>query len=222
MAYWATESAGKIGTLCIIFLTGLVSAYVMPTAWEKVKEFLKIVLMLAILLSVFAYLNEHLIKPALAISRPSHSYILKQSNSTAKIDSLYNLAEENRRQFFQGLIATDTLHFKTVDQRVLDHWVAEAGYSFPSGHSFNAFLLAGILAFKLGRSKERKIRLLAGIPLLWAGLVALSRVAIGAHSALDVSVGAGLGMILSHTLIAIPATRRLVQSSPQAKMPQRE
>jgi phosphatidylglycerophosphatase B len=166
--------------------------------------------MLTILLTAFAFLNEHVVKPAVRLARPSHTFMIKQTHSTANLDSLYTLEEDKRKSFFQELVASDTLNFKSIDLRILNHWVDEAGYSFPSGHSFNAFLLGSILAFGIYDRAPKKLRRLYFIPLLWASLVALSRVAVGAHSAMDVSVGAGLGIILSHTLLGIKATRNLI------------
>lgn len=48
------------------------------------------------------------------------------------------------------------------------------------------------------------------LPLVWALIVALSRVAVGAHSPLDVSVGAAVGLIISHLLLNIRLTRDLI------------
>ncbi len=126
------------------------------------------------------------------------------------MDSLYRVDENIREKYFQELIISDTTSFKMVDQRILDHWVDESGYSFPSGHSFNAYLLATILAFSIYQDKRGNLRLLAFTPMLWAFLVALSRVAVGAHTALDVSVGAGMGLLFAFTLLRIKATRRLL------------
>lgn len=162
------------------------------------------------LLATFAFLNEHLVKPAAGLARPSHAYIIKQTNSTANLDSLYTLTEHSRRAFFKNILDTDTVNFKGIDARILDHWVEESGYSFPSGHSFNAFLLASILAFSIYKSEHRKMKYLYFLPLVWALIVALSRVAVGAHSSLDVSVGAAIGLIISHLMLSIRLTRDLI------------
>jgi phosphatidylglycerophosphatase B len=122
-----------------------------------------------------------------------------------------------RRKFFQGLIDADTISFRDTDARVLGHWVEEAGYSFPSGHSFNAFLLASILAFSIYYMANRSVRWLYILPMIWAVLVAVSRVAIGAHSALDVSIGGALGILVSHTLLYFSVTQALLTHQQHAK-----
>jgi phosphatidylglycerophosphatase B len=209
-AYWVTQSAGKFGTLGIVLVTSSLFATHFKNPKKKAWTFIQSFLGLTILLSTFAFLNEHVIKPAVGFARPSHSYIIEKTKSNANLDSLYALTTENRKTFFKNILASDTVHFNGIDQRILDHWVDEAGYSFPSGHSFNAFLLASILAFSIYKSEHRKIKYLYFIPLLWALLVAISRVAVGAHSPLDVSVGAGIGLIVSHVLLSIGKTRNII------------
>jgi phosphatidylglycerophosphatase B len=181
-----------------------------PTARGKALVFIRSLLSLIVLLSAFAYLNEHVIKPSIRASRPSHTYIVRQTKFNEKLDSIYSLAENNKRSFFRNVITSDTITFASIDPRILDHWVDETGYSFPSGHSFNAFLLAGIVAFGIYHRASKSRRWLCAIPLLWASLVAISRVAMGAHSAWDVSVGSAMGLVLSYSLMSFRFTRELI------------
>jgi undecaprenyl-diphosphatase len=69
-------------------------------------------------------------------------------------------------------------------------------HSFPSGHAARAFLLA-VLAVAWGSA------VLAGILIVWAPLVALSRVAMGLHYLSDVVGGALLGLIAGGVALAI-------------------
>jgi len=199
-----------MGSLFIIIAASILFAAPQLSAKGKTLMFVRSFAVLAVVLSAFAYLNEHLIKPSIRVSRPSHTFIIKQSKASVKLDSIYQLAEVGRKTFFHDLVAADTVAFKEIDQRILNHWVEEVGYSFPSGHSFNAFLLAGILAFAIYQSDNKKMKMLFVFPLMWASLVALSRVAVGAHSPLDVSVGGGMGLLLSFTLVGLPVTRHLL------------
>lgn len=209
-AYWATQSAGKFGTLGVVLVTSTFYATRFQGRRKKILIFLRSFLILSGLLATFAFVNEHVIKPAAGFARPSHAFILKQTKSNVNLDSLYRLTEINRRAYFKNVLDSDTVNFKSIDKRILDHWVEEAGYSFPSGHSFNAFLLASILAFSIYQSEHRKMKYLYFLPLLWALLVALSRVAVGAHSPLDVSFGAAMGLIISHLLLSNRLTRDLI------------
>ena len=208
--YWATQSAGRVGTIYVITGACMFFAAGQPSKKGKALVFIRSLLVLVVLLSSFAYLNEHLIKTSIRASRPSHTYIVKQTKFNEKLDSIYNLAENSRRIFFRRVIAADTLSFGSIDPRILNHWVEETGYSFPSGHSFNAFLLAGIIAFAIYQNTPKRRRWLCVIPLVWASFVALSRVAMGAHTAWDISVGSAMGLLLSYSLMSLRFTRELI------------
>lgn len=207
-AYWITHSAGRWGTPVLVMLTALIYTTSRPGWGAKLWVWFRTTAMVGVLLLVFVMVNEHLIKPWLALARPSHTYMLRTAGVPASVDSLYLLPSEQRALFYEDLLRRDTTHFVQHDARVLAHWVEETGYSFPSGHSFNAFLLASILTFALLQLPYRTVRQLAWVPLAWAVLVACSRVALGAHTAVDVSVGASMGVVVSHALLSIAAVRR--------------
>jgi len=65
------------------------------------------------------------------------------------------------------------------------------GHSMPSGHSLTAGSMAALLFFALDRDRFLSL----GVVLL-GGLIALSRLAVGAHWPADVLVGLGLGVLL--------------------------
>lgn len=208
--FWTTQSAGRIGTIYVVIAACVFFAAGQRTARGKALVFIRSLLALVVLLSSFAYLNEHLIKTTVRIVRPSHTFMVQNTKFNAKLDSIYNLTDNNKRDFFKNVISSDTITFKAIDERILNHWVEEMGYSFPSGHSFNAFLLAGIIAFGIYQNTPTRRRWLCVIPLVWASLVALSRVAVGAHSALDVSVGSAMGLFLSYSFLSFRFTRELI------------
>lgn len=209
-AYWATESAGKIGTPIILLVTCFFYAFRVESNRKKLLVFFSSLLVIGITLSGIAYLNEHVTKKIMSVARPSHLYIATHHQPSLSLDSVYMLNEAGRRKIFHQTIAADTITYRNFDQRVLDHWVEEAGYSFPSGHSFNAFLLATILAYSMHHSRNRVARMFYILPLCWAVLVAVSRVAIGAHSSLDVSFGAMLGSLAGQIFLSIHFTRTVI------------
>ncbi len=74
-------------------------------------------------------------------------------------------------------------------------WLTAAGgWSFPSGHTLNAVVLGGSLAWLVGRrlSSRRRVALWAGAG-LWAVLVGLSRVYLGVHYPSDVLASLAVG-----------------------------
>ena len=103
-----------------------------------------------------------------------------------------------------GLLATLFVHgFKhplnlprpvSVLPREEFHIIGRAyfGPAFPSGHTATAFAFAGIILLRLSADWRRR---LAGPLLALAGLIGLSRIAVGAHWPLDVLGGAAGGWL---------------------------
>lgn len=206
--YWVTMSGGWEGSFIIVLLISSAFAFIPLHPRGKIVIFVRTLLSLVVILGTFAKLNETYIKSTFAVSRPSHRFILNEARASARLDSVYLLVVPERRLFFKKVMDADTLRFKNIDKRVLQHWIDEAGYSMPSGHTFNAFLLASMLSFSLFELNRRRITLWLYVPLLWAVMVGLSRVVLGVHTPLDVSIGGALGLIVSHTLLAIPYVKR--------------
>jgi membrane-associated phospholipid phosphatase len=80
---------------------------------------------------------------------------------------------------------------KTNYPYFIDHVTLHNFHSFPSGHSTSAFALVSIIAFAV---KDKKY----AIPLLALGtLVAYSRIYLGQHFLIDVTVGSFIGVLFS-------------------------
>ena len=68
-------------------------------------------------------------------------------------------------------------------------------FSFPSGHTMAAFLLANLCVFEIG---------LIALPMyLWATGVAISRVILGVHFPTDTIIGAALGSFIAYMLVLL-------------------
>jgi phosphatidylglycerophosphatase B len=208
MAYGVTSSGGPAGFLILLLVTGLCYAATASGMKDKISVFLKSVISLALFFGLLALINERYTKHLLKAHRPSHVYMLGQTGLSGTIDSLYRLDKDQRREYFAELIKNNPLKFETTDPDILAHWVDEAGFSFPSGHTFNAFLFAMILAYAIYFNRSRPHwRNLFFIPFVWAVAVGISRVAVGAHTALDVCAGAALGILTGAVFLYIDLTR---------------
>jgi phosphatidylglycerophosphatase B len=134
--------------------------------------------------------------------------MLKHTGQEKALDSLYQLSKKERREYFSRLVQNNAAVFGDIDASIRQHWIDEAGFSFPSGHTFNAFLFAMIIAYAIYYNRSRPaLRKLFVLPFIWALGVGLSRVAVGAHSALDVSAGAAMGILVGTLFLYIDLTR---------------
>jgi phosphatidylglycerophosphatase B len=197
-----------VGFFVVLLVTSLFYVSSAVSKKEKLTVFLKSFVSLFIFFGALAFINERYTKPILKSQRPSHVYMLNQTGLSYTIDSLYQLDKNTRKDFFQTLVNTHPLEFKQIDPEITEHWIDEAGFSFPSGHTFNAFLFAMILAYAILYNRSYpKLRVLFFIPFIWALAIGVSRVAIGAHSAVDVSGGAIFGIGIGWVFLYIEKTR---------------
>ena len=166
---------------------------------------------LMIIISLFAISNEYLTKPYFKFQRPSHLYLLQKLHLESKIDSIYHLSKEERALWFRQKTQEEAKIFAEINPRVLEHWLNEAGYSFPSGHTFNAFLLACIFAFGIkNNSKIKSWQSLYLLPFIWAIGVGISRVSLGVHTLQDVCTGALLGVLIGNILLKVDQSRNWI------------
>jgi phosphatidylglycerophosphatase B len=211
ISYAFTTSAGPYASLVILIGTAFCYTIGEAPIKEKIKKFVVSLLSLIVVFGIAAWLNENYTKPLYKFPRPSHQYILLTSKASTSIDSLYKLNKKERSNFFHKKITENRGLFKQVDTKIQSHWIEEAGFSFPSGHSFNAFLLAMIIGYAIYNNKfSPGLKKLYFIPFIWALLVAASRVAMGAHTALDVSGGSAMGILLGLSLLLNHKTRSLL------------
>ncbi|QHL87303.1 phosphatase PAP2 family protein [Nibribacter ruber] len=195
--YWLSESGGVFGTTALaVLLCGLAAAQ-QKGLRRKFASFSVAFGFLLVTLGGIAAVNEYYIKPLTQIPRPSHLFLLQP---THQIEKFYLQDVPARQAFLQRFIQENPTLSADVSPLVLAHWVQECGYSFPSGHSLNVFLLGTMLALFLGWQLPRKKQLWLLVPLGWALLVCLSRVALGVHSEWDVALGSAVGFTVAYLL----------------------
>jgi membrane-associated phospholipid phosphatase len=80
-----------------------------------------------------------------------------------------------------------------VDTRIIQ-WSVGGGFSFPSGHTTEAFASATALTFLFPKWR-------IALPIfLWASLVAFSRIFLGVHYPFDILGGIAIGTTASYTM----------------------
>ena len=197
-----SDSGAQWGTGPLLLLATVLVAAKHTETKTRIRKSMHFLGGVCLVLGAFAVTNEFVTKPYVAAPRP---YVLKlEAEGLLEADAFYALPDKETR----SLLLRETLKehaenplVQSLDPKIRAHWEVETGFSFPSGHSLNAFLFAVFIAFLIqglfARGKHW-----VWIPFLWACGVCLSRIALGVHSPLDVTVGSFLGGLAGCLLLA--------------------
>jgi phosphatidylglycerophosphatase B len=209
-AYWVAESGSPRGIPLIgIALTALLVSRPGITLKQRAVEAFVIVLSVTILLGGGAYVNEHVIKPAFAVSRPN-ILELAQTPPEAPIlkisaEAFYALPSKSARSKYLKTVLTPEFR---LHERVREHWIAETGFSFPSDHSFSAMMFAVFfLAMGLSHFSHKRLWVFYLLP-VWAVAVCFSRPILRVHSPTDVCIGSLEGTLAG--MLAFLLVRRIL------------
>jgi phosphatidylglycerophosphatase B len=219
-AYWVAESGGTHGIPLIgLVMTALLVSRTGITRWRAAEAPL-VVLALAAVLGGGAYANEHLVKPTFAVPRPNVVELAESPALQSSVEDFYALPDKSARSDHLRKVLTPEVK---MHDRVRDHWIAETGYSFPSGHSFAAMTFATFF-LALGLSCCSGWRLgVCCLLVAWAVAVCYSRPLLRVHSPTDVCVGALQGVVAGVTAFLIVRLalrgKRLTAAEPATIMP---
>lgn len=164
---------------------------------RRALESLVVALGFTLFLGAGGAANEWVIKPALAIPRPSVRALAQAGALPEGVDAFYALpSASERRARLEAVLAPATVTAAPSDPRARGEWAAMVGYSFPSGHAFASMAFATLCAGLALILRPPGWRAVAwGLP-AWAALVSWSRPIIGVHTPIDVTAGAGEGLLL--------------------------
>jgi phosphatidylglycerophosphatase B len=208
--YYISYSADIEGTVIIVSLLGIVLASYAGSLKKKLDIFAINFFVICISLGFLGSLNEYVIKPFAHIARPSHTFLASKGEEVIILKDLYSKKSHERKAYLRAMFQLHKARLVSIPAPVLHTWGKETGYSFPSGHSQNAFLIGTILCY-IFFELERKYWL-AMLPFAWSIMVCLSRVALGVHTYLDVSAGALQGTILALIFIYSGLYQKLIFS----------
>jgi len=196
-----SDSGAQWGIITILLITSITVAVRQANWRDELKKGIMLFASLAIFIATIAAVNEVVIKRLTKIPRP-FAFRLEQENIIPAAKLYFHDRRKQRTETLREALNQNAEHpfLKNLHPGIRDHWLSHTGYSFPSGHSLCAFGLATLLAFISQHFINPR---LIWLPFLWAAAVALSRVAIGAHSPQDVTVGAGAGVFISTIILSL-------------------
>ncbi len=197
--FWITESGGKYGVPWVLLAaTLLLVAMARFTNRERIREAILILLVAGVVLGICAQLNEHVIKPAIGIPRPYLVELARDPTDKPLLgmtaQEFYALPSKAERSAYLKRVLPDNL---PLSVEIREHWIAETGYSFPSGHSFASMMLA---TFFMAVARRELIGLKLAMFFLmpvWATAVCLSRSLLRVHTPTDIGAGACEGIIVA-------------------------
>lgn len=198
--YWISESGSKrvvpfIGLFMLLLLVtrkGL-------TGKRRAAEALLVFLAVAVCAGGGAALNEHAVKPQFAVARPNVVFLAGENGAGAlgmTPEQFYAAGDKAARRIPMAAALHVTPETIAISPLIMEHWIEETGYSFPSGHAFGAMFFATFF-FALGIMYVSGWRMTCFYLLLpWAVAVSWSRTLLRVHTPTDISVGALEGLVL--------------------------
>jgi len=197
-AYCLSWSAGKQGAgwIALVMLLLLLFAQRIDMR-TKIRQFIILLLVIALCAGAGAALNEHLLKPALHVPRPDIISLAGEQGTGPlgmTADAFYALGNKAQRShYLQQVLQNRPIPMQDL---IAAHWIEESGYSMPSGHSFAAFFFATFFLMMAVSQLSAKRASVFYLLLPWALAVCYSRSLLRLHTPADILLGGLQGLIL--------------------------
>jgi phosphatidylglycerophosphatase B len=205
LVYALTETGGaRLVPVVLVLALGVFATDRRVAAVRRHREWVALFVLMLLCLPATAVFVESVVKPAIAAPRPSH-VLMADAGLIPDLDAFYALDKNARRELLVSRRSGGARDAATlaVHPVILDHWVHEAGSTFPSAHALNAFLAAVLfLGAAVVLATPRRLGL-AVVLLAWALGVSVSRVLLRVHRPVDVVVGAVIGAFVGLVLVLV-------------------
>lgn len=200
--YAVTETGGWQGGIFIFLILIFYLVIHFKRSSKKYNDlvlFISLVFFTQVFITGFSqfYAKDYFHKP-----RPNQLYLIEKGYMEKEGTVFFSMPSLERRKYLQEKIKQDDDSLNDIYPPILNNWINNSGFSFPSGHSQTSFFLGTIISFVIYKMARGKSKYLYVFPLIWAISVALSRVVIGIHYPIDVTVGAMIGMIAAFIILS--------------------
>ena len=211
VALWLSDS-GKFGMplVCAAAVAVVVSRPGL-SGRRRAHEASVMALALTLFLGVGAVVNEFVVKPRLNSPRPNIEELAQLGLLDLSPERFYALQGDRSAHLRRVLESMPgRLPMATA---IREHWIEETGFSFPSGHSTAAMLVATFFCCLGVQTSESRRRGLLFLLLPWAVLICFARPVLRVHRPIDITVGGLQGVTLGvlsflcvHALLSRVAT----------------
>ncbi len=197
VVYWITQSGGRFGApvVAALMLTLLVarSGITSRRRWREAGVIALIALFFG---GGGSALSVYVLKQQFKVPRPNIVWLAGNHGSGPLGMTPQEFYESGSKQDRRELLAKTLGGVPrpvTLSPAIEAHWVAETGYSFPSGHAFSAMFFATFfLALGVTYLTTKRLWVLYAL-LPWAVAVCYSRSILRVHTPTDLTVGGFLG-----------------------------
>lgn len=200
LAYWISESGGTTGIAVLsLLMLLLLTTRTGLSGSQRSKEAMLVVFVILIFAGLGSYLNEHVIKAALKIPRPNIEWLASADGEQAlgmQVDAFYESGDKAARREPLRVALHVSPAPVALAPEVLEHWVHETGYSFPSGHSYAAMFIATFFLLMAATYLKTSRIWFFYLLLPWAAAVCYSRLILRVHTPTDITVGGLEGLII--------------------------
>ena len=211
------SDSGKYGMPVVVAL-GILVVVTRPgiLGGQRARETGAIAGTLFLFLGLGAVLNEYAVKPVLNTPRPNIAELAQRGLLPGSPEAFYSITDKAQRSEQLRRVLGAAQARLPMSPGVRAHWIEETGFSFPSGHSTAAMLVATFFfcmtALLVGR--RRRVVLLAMLP--WALAVCYARPVLRVHRPIDITLGALQGILLG--LVSFWCFLRLSGHTPRAEL----
>lgn len=199
--YLITLTGGVYGAALIIIFLSLYLFYNnrhKPSARKNTLIFISIVVIVQTLISASTL---YFFKGYFHEPRPSQLYFIEKGVIENGGKEFFSMPMEEKSSYLRKRIDENKNNFQDIYPPILDSWIYETGFSFPSGHAQTGFFLGIVIAYALYKTNSKKYFFI--LPLIWGILLSLSRVMIGVHYPLDVTTGAFMSMVIALYIVSL-------------------
>jgi phosphatidylglycerophosphatase B len=199
-AYWLSRSGGRVGApivaaaMLALLITG--GGVRLTRKW---KEVITVVLVAVVCGGGGVAKTVYFIKPQFEMPRPNIIW-LAGGNGTGPLgmtpEEFYESGPKQARGELLARVLRSAPRPVALSSSIEAHWIAETGYSFPSGHAFSAMFIATffLMTGATYLATKRLWMFYALSP--WAAAVCYSRSILRVHTPVDITVGGFLGLVV--------------------------
>ncbi|MEO6694972.1 MAG: phosphatase PAP2 family protein [Ignavibacteria bacterium] len=201
--YAITETGGWEGWIFIFIILLL---YLLIYFKKSPKKYINIIFFLGLILFtqiLLAGVSQFYVKNLLHRPRPAQLFLIEKGYLKNDGQEFFAMSMIERRKYLHQVIKETDDSIKDIYPPILNNWIYDSGFSFPSGHSQTGFFLGTMIAYILFKTLRNKSKYFFIAAFLWAILVALSRVVIGIHYPVDVTAGALIGMSAAIIILSL-------------------